>query len=579
MVHGGRSNFLLDTVLLPCQVSGMEEQVTTGSTEDAAAKEAVKDRIDPASCARPGCEGCAELYSQLRVAVSERAYWRKMHAKAQAREGKLRTRVAALEAKLRSRERQIFGKKTERGGGGKGKGGRPPETKPEGKRPRGQQKGTKGHGRRTQDALGKREEFLDLDESDRLCADCGGLYEDTGLTEDSEVVEVEVKAHRRLIRRRRYRRSCDCPGPPRTLTAPPAPKLIPKGAYGASFWILVLLDKFLFQRPTHRLLAFLRLSVGLTVSPGTVTGGLERLVPLFKPLYDAILAKNISDTRWHADETRWMVFATVEGKEGHRWYLWVFRSETTIAFRLDPSRSAKVPKSHFGEHAKGILSVDRYSAYKTLLSDGKIVLAFCWAHVRRDFLDIAKDWPQLEAWGLVWVERIGELYALNKKRLAVLDDPVAFPDAQRALVAGIDAMKAERDAQLATETLHPACHKVLDSLKRHWSGLVVFVAHPEVPMDNSQAERDLRNPVIGRKNFRGSGAVWAGQLLVMAMSLFQTLLAWGVDPRLWLLAYFERCAELGGVAPDDAVRWLPWNLDEDELFELRPLASQPLDTS
>jgi len=33
-----------------------------------------------------------------------------------------------------------------------------------------------------------------------------------------------------------------------------------------------------------------------------------------------------------------------------------------------------------------------------------ILLAFCWAHVRRDFLDAAKSWPDLQAWMLCWVE-------------------------------------------------------------------------------------------------------------------------------------------------------------------------------
>jgi transposase len=274
-----------------------------------------------------------------------------------------------------------------------------------------------------------------------------------------------------------------------------------------------------------------------------------------------------------------MVFEKIQGKEGHRWYLWVFRSETTVSFRLDPSRSATVPKEHFGEEATGILNVDRYSAYKTLLADGRIVLAFCLAHVRRDFLDVAKSWPELEDWAFLWVGRIGELFALNKQRVAVQADAMAFAGAERALVAAVDATKTERDAQLADPALHPACRKPLDSLVAHWSGLVVFVAHPEVPMDNSQAERDLRNPVCGRKSYRGSMAVWSGQLMVMVMSLVQTLLAWNLDPRLWLSYYFERCAELGGVAPDNAERWLPWNLDDDERSEFQLLTPRPVEPS
>ena len=46
-------------------------------------------------------------------------------------------------------------------------------------------------------------------------------------------VEIEVRAFRRRIRRRRYQRTCHCPNCPRTLTAPPPPKLIPKGLLGS----------------------------------------------------------------------------------------------------------------------------------------------------------------------------------------------------------------------------------------------------------------------------------------------------------------------------------------------------------
>jgi len=201
------------------------------------------------------------------------------------------------------------------------------------------------------------------------------------LTEDSEEVVVEVRAHRRVIKRKRYKRTCQCPGTPAIVTAPVPVKLISKGSLHLSFWVMVLLDKFLFQRPTYRLLMDLRLTQGLDIAQGTVTGGLKRLVPLFELVYEAIIAKNRSDSRWHADETRWLVFVELEGKQGHKWYLWVFRSQTTVVYVLDPSRSASVPQAHFGEEAEGIISADRYSSYKVLLKYGKLLIAFCWAPV------------------------------------------------------------------------------------------------------------------------------------------------------------------------------------------------------
>ena len=62
------------------------------------------------------------------------------------------------------------------------------------------------------------------------------------------------------------------------------------------------------------------------------------------------------------------------------------------------------------------------------------------------------------------------------------------------------------------ENTHYACKKVLDSLDNHWDGLTVFVDHPEIPMDNNKAERQVRGPVVGRKNYYGSGSDRSGRL-------------------------------------------------------------------
>jgi hypothetical protein len=89
---------------------------------------------------------------------------------------------------------------------------------------------------------------------------------------------------------------------------------------------------------------------------------------------------------------------------------------------------------------------------------------------------------------------------------------------------------------------------------------MVFVDHPDVPMDNSEAERRLRGPAMGRKNYWGSGATWAGELAERCFSLFATLLLAGINVRTWLTAYLTACAEAGGKAPAWAEQLLPWSL-------------------
>ena len=118
---------------------------------------------------------------------------------------------------------------------------------------------------------------------------------------------------------------------------------------------------------------------------------------------------------------------------------------------LAAGRSHDVPEEHFGPvEGRGILVVDRYKAYQAIdkVKSGLIVLAFCWAHVRRDFLTMARSWPDQEAWALDWVEQIGALYHLNDERLKVRDDAAAFAVADGALRAAVTAFGERGEAEL-----------------------------------------------------------------------------------------------------------------------------------
>jgi transposase len=96
-------------------------------------------------------------------------------------------------------------------------------------------------------------------------------------------------------------------------------------------------------------------------------------------------------------------------------------------------------------------------------------------------------------------------------------------------------------------------------------------------MDNNGAERAARPAAVARKNYYGSGSKWSGDLLVMLMSLLQTLRIHRIDPRAYLTAYLEACAKNGSKAPADITRWLPWNFVPPETPVARdlPQGDQP----
>jgi transposase len=538
-------------------------------------------------------EAMSSPFARMMVSISKQEYvrlkwdaqyWQSRHQAGLSREVELKSRIEALQAQVRDLRQRLFGRQSE-----KITAVGEQQSKPDSKRPRGQQRGSRGHGRVDFSHLPVREDACDLGEAERSCPSCGkpaGIFPGT---EASEVIEIEIKAYRRLIRRQRYRPSCDCEWLPGIMTAPVPARLIPKGILGISVWVEILLGKYLYAQPTNRLLQSWA-SIGLDLSQGTIIGGLKSLAPLFTPVVEALHAQQLSEGVCHADETGWKVFEPLQGKLGTRWYLWVMRSVSAIVYVMAPGRGAKVPLAYFSKLLVQMVVVcDRYSAYKKMARLLDVLLAFCWAHVRRDFLTLARSYPDTEAWAMGWVKRIGTLYHLNEARLTARGDAQRFAAHDTKLKAHLEQMVADREADLADASVHRAARKVLVSLQNHWEGLTVFVARPEIAMDNNAAESALRNGVLGRKAYYGSGSVWAAHLAGSLFSILMTLVhCWQINPRRWLQEYLEACAAQGHQSPKDLSPFLPWRMSAQRLAALRlAVGSQssqamtdiPIDTS
>jgi transposase len=267
------------------------------------------------------------------------------------------------------------------------------------------------------------------------------------------------------------------------------------------------------------------------------------------------------------DETQWSVFAELEGKTGHRWWLWVVITDEAVVYLLEPTRSGEVPRNFLGDDPEGSLLVDRYVVYQNL--GPRLLVAFCWSHIRRDFVEVGEQYEYLALWAREWVERINRLFTLNDERVAARGDPQAFAVKDAAVREAVATMEETRDRELAGNGLRRVQRKALKRLKKHWAGATLFVDHPEIPMDNNESERMLRDPVMGRKNYFGCGSLWSGELTSSCFSIFQTLLKNDIDPKKWLTAYLDACAHAGGKAPDNVDAFLPWHMTDERKVKWR----------
>jgi len=448
------------------------------------------------------------------------------------------------------------------------------------KRPKGAVPGHPGNGRKIPKDLPIVEVVMEIPEAELVCNKCGRIAaEKPGMEHVSWQVSMKNQYFLKKIIRKAYGPTCKCTSQPSLVMALPVATIIPKGKYSDEIWAEILISKYMRHVPVDRQL-FEMVQAGIDIKAGMVFNSLKRIYfRHLEPLYEMLLSDLRLAGRWHADETRWKMFLE-EGSE--LWYMWAFRSETIVAFVLDPSRSSSVPlKTLFNletldaEHGLRLntmpiqadaeqmkkLNVDRYSAYKVLAKYGLALLSYCWAHVRRDFIDVQKKFPgnqYLCKWAEEWIGKIAELYRINNERVKYPKENKFFIEYDTRLKNTLEKMNDElgklydNEGQTAT----------MKSMKEHWDGLTLFVEYPELPMDNNLMENGIRPCALGRNNFLGNHSIWGGNLAACMYSIIQTCLLNNINPRHYLLYYFNVCASSRGNMNSDRIReCLPYNLD------------------
>ena len=515
------------------------------------------------------------------------AYWRERALRAEAENVVLTERLAAAESRLAELtgqvavlSRMLFGRSSEKTAAGPedpaGDGPLPDDQAGAGNagadRPRpkrGQRRGGQGHGRRDYSGLRTREEIHDVPADQRGCQWCGRVFEALG-SECAEQIDWQVTVTRVVHRRLRYRRRCGCPGP-RTVIAPPVPAPIRKGRFTTGFLARLLYHKYVLGLPVHRIATALA-AEGLDVAEGTLTGALKALAGLMAPLAGAIAARGAAAGHVHADETSWRVYEKTKNSNGPRWWLWVFITEDTVVFRMDPTRSTTVLETHFGiNHGERalpggrrlVLSTDFYTAYQCLARVEGVDPLWCWTHIRRYFIRAGDGDPQLRGWRDQWVARIADLYLAHRAMAAAPVGTGEYTQAQTAFDDALTTIDTARREQMRSPGLRPAGKKVLATLDREWEGLARHRDFPDLDLDNNQSERALRGPVVGRKNYYGSHAEWSAHLAAAVWTTTATAERNHHDPLTYLTEYLNACAANGGKPPNGEAlqRLLPWERD------------------
>jgi transposase len=361
-----------------------------------------------------------------------------------------------------------------------------------------------------------RYESLDLVESKftlepkPTCECCNHVMESMNQFEESEELDViPKKFFIRKILREKYRCK-SCHGS--IVTAPGPEKLIKGGSYSTGVAIDIAEQKYAHHMPIERIKKQYQ-DLGLKeIEAKTLIEQTHHLAEKLRKVSRAIRSEVVGSNVLHADETPWRM---LEGHAKKSWYLWAFGSSIGVYYEANSSRSSEGAERILKDSSAEFLMVDGYTGYKKAHREvqAKHLIAHCWAHARRKFIEAEKNDPR----ALVAIELIGKLYALQRVELT-LPERLNQRKTESASVIGELRNWANEQNYLPKSSIG----KAIEYLIKYWRGLTLFLNHAEVPLDNNFAERSLRGAVLGRKNFYGNHSERGAETSMIFYTVIET---------------------------------------------------------
>lgn len=185
---------------------------------------------------------------------------------------------------------------------------------------------------------------------------------------------------------------------------------------------------------------------------------------------------------------------------------------------------------------------------------GEVMLAFCWAHVRRRFFEIAETGNAPIATEAL--TRIAALYAIEQeiRGRAAEERQTVRADRTRPL---IDDLKTWFDAKLAAVSKKSTLAEAIRYALTRWSGLTRFVEDGRIEIDSNVVERAIRPIALNRKNALFAGSDGGGEHWAILASLIETAKLNAVEPRAYLT---DVLTELAANHPINRLNeLLPWH--------------------
>jgi transposase len=394
-----------------------------------------------------------------------------------------------------------------------------------------------------------------VDVDDRACPCCHHALHRIGedVSERLDIVPAQFRVL--VVCRPKYAcRACE------TMVQAPAPaRLIEGGLPTEATVAQVLVAKYADHLPLYRQ-AQIYARQGIDLDRSTLADWVGRAAFLLRPVHERLLAGLKQSTKLFADETTAPVLDPGRGrtKTGQLWAYarddrpWGGADPPAVTYVYAPDRKAERPIAHLAGFT-GILQVDGYAGYRSLAERGDVQLAFCWAHVRRRFYELAAAGPAPIASEAL--ERIAGLYAIEGEiRGRSADERRAVrQEKSRPMIDEFEPWLRARLALISQKT--KLAEAIRYALSR-WQGLTRFIDDGRIEIDSNVIERAIRPIALNRKNALFAGSDGGGEHWAVIASLIETCKLIGVEPHAYLADVITRI--INGHPNSQIDGLLPW---------------------
>jgi transposase len=395
-----------------------------------------------------------------------------------------------------------------------------------------------------------------VDIETKSCPCCGGALHVIG-EDRSERLDVIPAQHRVLVTRRPKYGCRACEGA--VVQAPAPGRLIESGLPTEAMIAHVLVSKYADHLPLYRQWQILARQ-GIEIDRSCLAEWAGRGAWALKPIVTRMLEHLKRSDKLFCDETRAPVLDPGRGrtKTGYLWAIarddrpWGGPAPPGVVYTYAPGRG--------GEHAlaclagfKGVLQVDAYAAYNALTDAGGVTLAYCWAHLRRDFFDIAAGGNAPIASEAL--ARIAALYAIEGKiRGLGAGERHAIRQAEAKPL--VDALKTWLEQKLDIVAKRGRLGEAIRYGLTRWDGFTRFLDDGRIEIDSNIVERSIRTIALNRKNALFAGSDEGGAAWGVVASLIETCKLNGVEPHAYLADVLAKLADGWPMSRIDAL--LPW---------------------